>query len=219
MRYEDRAEHGLRVIVYFLHRARQLDSARFAAPAGVHLRLAQPRAADTVVRLLTSNTEFWREQAAEPGATLEVDLWLQAGDYVLVLDPRTAAEGTYELTTERIDPYAIPVDAEPNHAPGYAREAPPSLTWSGSRSGYDRDVDAYWLPPLTLPGPVGDPVGVGAGHAAPLLGALQVRLGESATPAALDLPFDAQYYLGIQLGDEGIVFAGKIRCVFRGQIG
>ena len=33
-------------------------------------------------------------------------------------------------------------------------------------------------------------------------GAMHVRLGEGTTPAPLDLPFDTQYYLGIQLGED-----------------
>ncbi len=33
-------------------------------------------------------------------------------------------------------------------------------------------------------------------------GVVQVRLGEGTPPAPLDIPFDAQYYLGVQLGDD-----------------
>ena len=122
-----------------------------AAPTGLHLRLTQPAEAETAVRL-SSGQEIWRVEAMGEGGLLEADLWLEAGDYLLMLDPRTAAEGSYELVTTWLDPLEVPADAEPNDRFGFAREVPATLTWSGGRSGDGRDTDGYWLPPLEMPG-------------------------------------------------------------------
>ncbi len=124
-----------------------------AAPGGSRLRLAQPEGADTHLRLETGGLEVFRASAVEPGAEIEADLWLEAGDYLLTLDPRSVGDGGYELTMDRLDPFHIPVDAEPNDTFGFAREVPATLTWSGGQATYGRDADGYWLPPLETAGP------------------------------------------------------------------
>ncbi len=133
-----------------------LDHFRFtlAAPQLIHLRLTQPNDAQIDLRLYTGGTEVFRQYAPEPGADLELDLWLLAGDYLLRLAPRAVSEGTYQLSTERLDPFDVPADAEPNDQPGMARMAPASLAWQGTRAGANEDTDGYWLPELAAPGPI-----------------------------------------------------------------
>jgi len=132
------------------------DLFRFTLPvaAGIRLRLDQPAGALTRVGLTSGGTEKFRRTIAEPGSTLDIDLWLDAGDYLLSLDPNAPSEGHYSLTTELLAPADVATDAEPNEAYGYAREVPATLTWTGHSDAVDRDIDGYWLPPLSEPGPV-----------------------------------------------------------------
>ncbi|MFV2063634.1 MAG: hypothetical protein ACC726_08990, partial [Chloroflexota bacterium] len=133
-----------------------IDYFRFtlAAPEHIRLRLAQPADGDIDLRLQSGNTEILRQWAAEPGQPIDLDLALRAGDYLLALRPRQASEGTYELTTERLDPFKLMADQEPNDDRAFARPAPQSLRWKGDAAGGRRDFDGYWLPALSQPGPI-----------------------------------------------------------------
>ncbi len=135
--------------------AEDLDNFRFTLAAPEHLRLSLEQPPDALIqlRLQDSDAEIYRAQAAEPGGTLDLDLWLRPGDYLLSVRPRTPSEGSYALESERLDPFVLSADQEPNEQPVTARDAPRSLRWEG-RADYEGDLDASWLPPLEVEGPV-----------------------------------------------------------------
>ena len=132
-----------------------VDRFRFtlAAPDHVRINLDQPADADLALRLHDGGGEFLRARAPAPGEAIDLDLWLRPGDYLLTLAPRVPSQGRYELTSERLDPFALAVDQEPNDHQVTARQAPHSLRWEG-RADFEGDVDATWLPPLASVGPV-----------------------------------------------------------------
>jgi hypothetical protein len=133
-----------------------LDYYRFTltAPELIRMELAQPADADVRTTIWAGSTEVFRASAVEPGADLAVDLWLQPGDYLLQLRSFASSAEPYELLTTPLEAFDVPVDAEPNDRPWFARQVPPSLSWEGDRTGRDQDVDAFWLPPLASAGPV-----------------------------------------------------------------
>ncbi len=116
-----------------------------AAPQRVRLDLRVPDDAIARARLWASDVVVAELEGQGPGQSLSWDLWLEAGDHYLELAPTTAGEGFYELTSERLDPYAAVVDREPNDSQAWARTVPLSLTWAGD-AGDDQDKDWYALP-------------------------------------------------------------------------
>ncbi|MEX1336167.1 MAG: VWA domain-containing protein [Candidatus Limnocylindrales bacterium] len=135
--------------------AQDLDEYRFTLTAQDHVRLdlEQPGDALFEVRLYDDDGELVRAQADEAGAALRLDLWLHPGDYRVSVRPQTPSEGQYALASERLDPFVLAADQEPNEDPVNAREAPTDLRWEG-RADAAGDLDATWLPPLEGAGPV-----------------------------------------------------------------
>ncbi|CAN5597547.1 hypothetical protein BH24CHL9_BH24CHL9_09560 [soil metagenome] len=132
------------------------DHFRFtvAAPERLRLRLEQPPDAHLDLIMRTGDTEILRERSREPGDVIDLDLWLEPGDYHLRLFPRQVSEGTYAITTARLDPLRSAADQEPNDNPALARPVPASLTWTGTSRGGTDDHDWFELPPLGEPAPV-----------------------------------------------------------------
>ncbi len=60
------------------------------------------------------------------------------------------SSGQYRFGIERLDPFAISQDQEPNDTPDQARPVPVFLTISGSRDA-DADIDWYRIDPLDAP--------------------------------------------------------------------
>ena len=133
-----------------------IDHFRFTLAAPEHLRLTldQPDDADLDITLFSGGRETLRHRAVEPGASIDLDLMLLPGDYLIRLRPAQPSEGAYGLHTERLDPTALLVDQEPNADVGTARPAPASLVVTGDRAAGDLDHDWYELPQLTVPSTV-----------------------------------------------------------------
>ncbi|MFV2062479.1 MAG: VWA domain-containing protein [Chloroflexota bacterium] len=119
-----------------------------AAPQHIRLDLTQPAEARTALRLSDRDEAVAELRDLPPGEPIGWDLWLEPGDYVLELDPQRWSEGTYELSSERLDPFELRIDQEPNDDPRSARAIPPTLAWEG-QAGYPGDEDWYALPALT----------------------------------------------------------------------
>jgi len=75
---------------------------------------------------------------------------LGPGAYRVDLRAAPAGTGDYRLRVERLDPFAVSQDQEPNDTPAHARPLPPSLEISGARDA-DADVDWYSLGTLAAP--------------------------------------------------------------------
>ena len=63
---------------------------------------------------------------------------LPRGDYEVAVRPATTSEGDYRLRIERLDPFAVSIDQEPDDSAALARPLPPLLTISGSRDATSR---------------------------------------------------------------------------------
>lgn len=125
------------------------DLYRFTVAANDRLRLhlAQPPDARIASRLTTGDETIGDVRDRPEGEPFGWDLLLLPGDHVLELWPQQASEGRYELTSERLDPFESSADQEPNGGPGFAREVPADLSWSGSAMTRS-DEDWYRLPAL-----------------------------------------------------------------------
>lgn len=123
------------------------DLYRFTVAANDRLRLhlAQPPDARIALRLTTGDETIGDVRDRPEGEPFGWDLLLLPGDHVLELWPEQASEGHYELTSERQDPFDVSADQEPNGGPGFAREVPADLSWSGSAMTRS-DEDWYRLP-------------------------------------------------------------------------
>ena len=132
-----------------------IDIFRFtaAAPEHVVVALSQAPDADIELRLTSGGTQLIRLRAHEPGAPIELDLVLPAGDHEISLVPIVPSPGRYELLTRRADPFRSPDDREPNDLPEFAAPLPETLRWTGQADGIG-DVDRYELPPLAAGGPL-----------------------------------------------------------------
>jgi hypothetical protein len=75
---------------------------------------------------------------------------LPPGQYEVELRAGVASQGEYRLAIERLDPFAVSQDQEPNDTPARARPMPPFLKLSGTRDA-DGDIDWYSLGSLAVP--------------------------------------------------------------------
>jgi len=126
-----------------------VDFYRFSLAAAQHIALRLQQPADARTRLILHNgMETIGDLRGHPaGQPLDYDLWLQPGDYLIELRPEQVSEGTYELRSERLDPFSLAIDQEPNDGPTWARDVPASLLWEGDAVDTN-DEDWYRLPPL-----------------------------------------------------------------------
>ena len=144
-----------------------------------------------------------RSRAATPGEPIDLDLMLPPGDYLALLRAHTPSEGTYALTSERLDPFARAVDQEPNDRRIDASPVPRSLTFSGDRHSRDTDPDWFALPPLAAPSTVtihhaGDSL-VARFFAGPEAGQrLDIEKVEDGILSVADVPADTPLYLQLE---------------------
>jgi len=133
-----------------------VDYFRFTLAAPDHLRLTldQPDDAGFDVTLTSGGLETLKARAADVGESIDLDLALLPGDYLLRVRPQQPSEGTYELTSERLDPFALAVDQEPNDDVATAWPAPGSLVLTGDQAAGGTDVDWFELPALSEPSTV-----------------------------------------------------------------
>jgi hypothetical protein len=73
--------------------------------------------------------------------------WYLAGDHVVAVRAADRVDGYYSVILERLDPFTLPDDLEPNDAPYQARPLGPDHRASGA-VGTHRDDDWYLLPAL-----------------------------------------------------------------------
>ena len=81
------------------------------------------------------------------GEAIAYDAALPPGDYVIALRPGVASSERYHLSIERLDPFDLAADQEPNDVATLARAFPASLEVDGTGS-FDGDVDWYRLPAM-----------------------------------------------------------------------
>ena len=87
--------------------------------------------------------------ATSKGQSVRMDLVLPPGEYIVVLRSNDkGSRSPYKVRLELQDPFASPVDREPNNDPSEAAPIPPDLMLSGS-VGENGDTDWYRLPALT----------------------------------------------------------------------
>ncbi|MCP4201688.1 MAG: VWA domain-containing protein [bacterium] len=84
----------------------------------------------------------------EAGGNLVYRAWLPSGDYITEVKAEEGQSASpYRLRVNRLDPFDLPCDLEPNDEPRDARPLPSSLKVTGT-VGETRDEDWYRLPRL-----------------------------------------------------------------------
>jgi Mg-chelatase subunit ChlD len=129
------------------------DVYRFSLPGPEHVRLTLEPPPDQTMRLYavgeTSALLSSRETPA-PGERVELDLVLPAGDHAFDVLGSVSPE-RYRLSLERLDPFELAVDQEPNDQPEAAVPMPPDLVAAGVIEHGDQG-DWYRLDPLPAAG-------------------------------------------------------------------
>ncbi len=125
------------------------DVVRFSLETREHVVIRIDPPADGGVRLqLTSGgTEFLRVREPVPGQAFVHHAMLELGDYELTLQGAPVSTEPYRLVVDRADPWAVPLDLEPNDMPERARDVPPTLVVSGTGHGAGQeDTDWFRIP-------------------------------------------------------------------------
>ena len=116
------------------------------------LSVEPPEDADIDV-LLMDAIGMSRRLGASAGRPLRDDLLLGPGDYRVVLTPIVPSQERYTIDLERLDPFRVADDQEPNDSMRQARPLPPSGTVHGTADATS-DTDWYGLAPVTDGTPV-----------------------------------------------------------------
>lgn len=127
------------------------DVMRFSLEASEHVRLRLEPPADDAVRLqlTTGGTELLRSRDPVPGVPFVYDAWLETGDYEITLTTTGGSVEPYRLLVERLDPWDLSADLEPNDVRPAARDIPASFVVEGSGFGRrPEDTDWYRIPAI-----------------------------------------------------------------------
>lgn len=129
------------------------DVSRVSLAARERIRIVVQPPADGQVEMGLADAQGWLAWpfSMAPGEAVIYEALLPAGDYEVWLRAVTPSDERYDLRIERLDPFAMVVDEEPNDDPARASEVPASLRVEGSgRPG--SDLDWYRLPVLPADG-------------------------------------------------------------------
>ena len=95
-------------------------------------------------------TDFAGIEGDTLGTKLVYRAKLDPGEYIVeVLSMEGGSDRAYALRLDRLDPFAVPTDLEPNDALEQARPLPRDLIAEGHAGEHRRDRDWYRLPALT----------------------------------------------------------------------
>ena len=143
----------------YLYEPDDKDCYRFSLKAPEHLVLTADPPDDLALRLELSEvysggrTEriIRSSRRQSPGTMLEYQALLPAGDYLLEVWPDSGnnerSDHPYTLLLERMDPFGLPPDLEPNDSPLQARPLPDDFRVYGSVGQFEGE-DWYQLPDL-----------------------------------------------------------------------
>ena len=126
-----------------------VDVSRFSLSATDHVAISVTSPADGAIRWALSRDDVdVTYRTPSPGTTDAYDAQLPAGDYTLRVSPITPSEGRYQLRIDRLDPFAIATDQEPDDGPGDARPVPADGVVGGTAT-VPNDEDWYQLGSLS----------------------------------------------------------------------
>ena len=133
------------------------DVYRFTVRGLDHLRLSVEPPPDGDVDVLVMDGIGMSRRSRTSGARpLHQDLLLGPGDYQVVLLPLVPSQERYAISLERLDPFLLADDQEPNDSLRTARPMPPSGTVSGTADATSgmSESDWYALAPSADGGPL-----------------------------------------------------------------
>ncbi|MCY7418389.1 MAG: hypothetical protein LH650_07825 [Chloroflexi bacterium] len=130
--------------------AADVDTFRFSITADDHvaIRLDPPADAAIQLDLVSGGTTFTSLREPVTGMPLTYDALLWPGDYEVKVRSDSASVSPYTLRLDRLDPFDLPSDLEPNDTPGLARPIPAALEIVGAGWGAAGEDDLYLLPAL-----------------------------------------------------------------------
>ncbi len=131
--------------------AADVDTFRFSLRATDHvvIRLDPPDDGAIELDVVSAGTTLTSLRHPVAGTSLAYDALLWPGDYEVRVRSDSGSVSPYTLRLERLDPFALPADLEPNDTAGLARPLPSTLEAVGSGWGTAGEDDWYQLPPLT----------------------------------------------------------------------
>lgn len=137
--------------VGFLLDRRDRDSYSFSLRESgrVLVQVASPPDVSLMVTVSRAVGPLHRFTAKSMGENMRMDVTLPPGDYVAIVHSTDKGSRTpYKLRLDLLDPFATPVDREPNNYHTEAAPLPSDLVLRGSVGEYG-DYDWYKLPALT----------------------------------------------------------------------
>ena len=138
------------------------DIYRFSLAAAEHVLIGvePPPDGAAAFRLSNGSTTLVEQRVPQTGEAIAYDAALPPGDYVIALRTGVASSERYHLSIDRLDPFELRADQEPNDVPTMAPAFPASLEVDGTGRS-DGDYDWYRLPAV----PAGDALTVRYGGA------------------------------------------------------
>ena len=138
------------------------DIYRFSLAAAEHVLIGvePPPDGAAAFRLSNGSTTLVEQRVPQTGEAIAYDAALPPGDYVIALRTGVASSERYHLSIDRLDPFELRADQEPNDVPTMAPAFPGSLEVDGTGRS-DGDYDWYRLPAV----PAGDALTVRYGGA------------------------------------------------------
>ncbi|HKZ92499.1 MAG TPA: hypothetical protein VJZ50_10190, partial [Candidatus Limnocylindrales bacterium] len=133
------------------------DVYRFVVRGTDHLLLqVTPPADGDIDVLLMDGIGMSRRSRASGAQPLHEDLLLGPGDYQVVLLPIVPSQQRYAISLERLDPFLLADDQEPNDSLRTARPMPPSGTVNGTADATSGTSESDWyaLAPSADGGPL-----------------------------------------------------------------
>jgi hypothetical protein len=159
---------------------RDVSRLSLASTEHVRFRLEPPADAGLELGIEDAGGRIFQRYAGAPGEPVEWEALLPAGDYEIWIGTRSPVNGRYRLRVDRLDPFTVATDREPNDVAPLAAPMPGSLQTTGSVG--ESDDDWYVLPPL------------------PAEGSLAFRLDETMTLVANDGTYDLALASGTDAG-------------------
>ncbi len=139
----------------YLSENRDEDYYRFSLRNPEHLRLETVPPADLAMRFVISGGggQIAEIRGAGPGDSIAYEAYLPLGEYHVRLTPVDGTLGRlpYRIRLDRLDPFSLPVDMEPNDETGEASPLPPTHVIRGEVGRWGDSRDWYRLPARAEP--------------------------------------------------------------------
>ena len=185
----------------YLSEDRDEDYYRFSLRSPEHVKLVAVPPADLAMRFVISGGEggVAEIRGDAPGDSIAYEAYLPLGEYHVRLTPVDGTLGRlpYRIRLDRLDPFILPVDLEPNDDRDHARPIPPTQVVRGEVGRWGDDRDWFRLPTRSEPFSL-------------TIEAIQMPEGQSLNRLVSVRRQDGYHLESIEWSDTDSVWAGEV---------